>query len=451
MPNSENIISQHLQDSFLYLSIMDKEFLKLVRSSVDHSLFVPATSYLVKVCFEYYDVFKDAPKDHIHDEILKRLKTLSTEDKKYYTTYIKKIKKLSPPNFDYVLKSISDFIKARTLEEASITFKDLVTRGNFSEAENLMYTALKAGVEREEVGLIYFEDSEFLHRNKEEDELLMRTGIGSLDYLIRGYRRGQFLVFLGNYGGGKSWALTHLGRSALMRGLKVLHISHENSIRETVDRYDMMFGALVNTPEPQEVEVAYWDKEEEAITKYTKTFQSIYNTKLVAKTRKKMKAFGGELVVKKYAMGSCDMKEISRYINYLETYEDWVPDVLINDYADIMMPLDQKKESRNQINDTYIYHKRIADEKNILVVTASQTTRQAIGKAKISMKDFAEDIRKAGNVDLGIAICRTEDQVEQNEGYLYVLKNRNGKQNCGCYIGFNPMIGQFATWNRLTL
>ena len=126
--------------------------------------------------------------------------------------------------------------------------------------------------------------------------------------------------------------------------------------------------------------------------------------------------------------------EVDRLLSYLERYESFIPDVFVNDYADIMAPSPgmERKDERHILNDLYIRHKRLADERNILVITASQLNAAGGKKRLVDRDNFANDIRKAANVDSAFAICQTEAQERANRGNLMVLLNRTGKQFFHC-------------------
>jgi hypothetical protein len=110
--------------------------------------------------------------------------------------------------------------------------------------------------------------------------------------------------------------------------------------------------------------------------------------------------------------------------------------------------MDSSKQTRDQLNDTYIYHKRIADERRILVVTFSQSNRKAYQAAVLRVPDFAEDVRKAANVDLAIGICQTAEQEQIEMATLFVIVAREGRQGCGCNIQMHLETGQFCLWSK---
>jgi replicative DNA helicase len=442
---AESTINQHIQDCFLYLAVTDTQFLKLVRSAVPAELFTSqVTSDLVTICYNYFDQFESAPNNHLHDEVVKQIAKKTEEDKELYTSYISKISELHQPNVDYIIKTINTFVQARKFEEAAVDFVKLVEKGNFQKAKFLMQEALRSGVERENIGLDYLtSDTPLYYQSKVQLDKLP-TGMEKLDMLLKGgLKRGWFVCILGGMKGKKTWSLVHLGKQALMRSLNVCHITHEMDVEEVEERYDRSLGGLTN--EDDSVEVIITEMNDKGMVKKETRRQahSIYNPKAIRRTRRTWRKLGGRLIIRKYPMGTCTSQEIERYLNYLETYYHFTPDILINDYVDIMNI--GSKDRREEINQLYIDHKKIADERDILVVTVSQTNRAALLKAKLERTDFAEDIRKLANVDVALAISADELQVQKQEMRVWILGGRSVKDFCGCYIKQNLDIGQFCT------
>jgi hypothetical protein len=232
----------------------------------------------------------------------------------------------------------------------------------------------------------------------------------------------------------------------LLQGLNVLHVTHENSQEETEDRYDRAIGGLKskdlgNNP----AEIFYIDKATGQLRSTIEQRPSVLDPKARVKAREVMRRFGGRLIIKKYPPLTCDMVELERYLDYLEKFEGFVPDVFINDYPDICKPLDSKMSTRDSLNQIYMYHKRFGDERNMLVIVPSQATREAIRAKRLRMKDFAEDIRKLANVDTCIGVCQTDTQANSSVATLFVVAARTGKMDIGCGIVLNLDIGQFAT------
>lgn len=433
--------SAHLQDSICYLCITNAEFLKLARNTVPYKLFASDIVQLViRACFKFYDIAHSSPNDHICEAVTDEAHTLSEEKRTLVFSYLDRIASMREPNFDFVVQKLSKFIKTREFENAAVEFVRLVERQDFTAAESLMYGALRTGIERENIGCDYFKDLSTLLRTPEHT-YLMPTGIAQLD-LIRKFKRKELLCVMGGYKGKKSWTGQHIGKIALMQGLNVLHVSHENTQEQVEQRYDRMFGSLFRAEDEGKERPFFTVDCEGRVASVMQKRPSVLDIAACKRARKTMERFGGRLIIRKYPMGQCDMYQLESYLDYLEVYERFVPDVIINDYPDIMKPMDPRKITRDQINETYIYHKRIADERSALVVVFSQAGRAAIRAKRLTMKDFAEDIRKLANVDTALALCQTDLQAEASLATMFVVAARDGLMDVGCGVVMNLDYGQ---------
>lgn len=446
MADSNQIVTQHLQDSLVKLAITSTEFLRLTRGVVPPEFFSHAVSAnCVRICYDFFDAHKQAPIDHFHDEIARRLPEVPERDRPFYVEYLKKLQTVDSPNLDYVLRRLNDFVRCREFESAAIQFAELVRDGKFDEAQVRMYKALKSGVERENIGCDYFNDFSGIIDRTKGSRVAVSTGIPGLDQKIGGFCRTQLICVLGGYKGKKSWAMQNIAKTGLLWGMKVLYVSHELTRDQIERRMDRMFGSFVDTPEASEIDIVTRDERTGAFERKKEIRPSVYDVATVKKVRRRVAKFGGRLIIKKYPMGTCSITELERYLDYLERFESFVPDILINDYADIMSFKGRGTDvSRHGLNEIYIGHKTLADERNMVVVTASQGNRDAIRKKRPKQTDVAEDIRKLGNVDMMLGVCQTDEMVQENIGSAWVIVNRDGPMDCGASFLMNLDIGQFC-------
>ena len=437
-------LNQHLQDGLLRLAITDDGFIKLVAGRVDPKFLTSRiTSTVARLCFDYFEQFGEAPKDHFYDELVREIQDRPEDERQEYAQYVRKLLDMGAPNREYILRRVGDFVKRREREIALVEAADLLEEDKLEEADNVLYAALQSGIPEEDAGLDYLRDLSHVGQYQANDHL-MGTGIRALNKLIGGYDRGQLLVTLGGYKGGKTWSLMHLAVAALFRGLSVLHVSMEVSQRIMETRYDMMLSKRGTKRVGETIHVVGFNNKYDAVKKQNYKIRSVYDTGVILKARRRVTRFGGRLRIKKYPMGQCKPAEIIRFLNYLEAHEGFVPDVLIIDYLDIMDLSGFRTELRHQLNDAYIWAKGLADERNILVATVSQVRREALKKRHVSPKDVAEDIRKVGNVDLMLAIGREDDDVKKGVAGLSVIANRDGVQDVFCSFSLCFDIGQFC-------
>jgi hypothetical protein len=92
-------------------------------------------------------------------------------------------------------------------------------------------------------------------------------------------------------------------------------------------------------------------------------------------------------------------------------YDGFVPDVIIVDYADILAP-DSRGEYRHQLDGIWAGLRRMAMERNALVVTASQAEKGTF-HSDISETSVAEDIRKLAHVTAMVGLNQTKDEYEK--------------------------------------
>lgn len=441
----EKELSGHIQDSIAYLAITSSDFLKLVRNFVDTELFSSDIVHIVmRACYKYFDLTKEAPGDHICDIIADEIKAVPEAKRDLVMLFLDRVSQMREPNAEYVTSKLNEFVKSRTFQMAAVEFVKLIDHKRFVEAELLMYNALKAGVHSLNVGCDYFTDFSSIYKQK-ADDYLTAMGLAHFDCYKR-YKRSELGVVLGGYKGKKSYCLHHIGVESLIRGLNVLHVSHENSRELCELRYDRMVGSLVDEEDRNRpVLIRHFNKSTEKIDSVYAKRPCVSDPVERKKARAILRRYGGRLIIKKYPMGSCDMRDLESYLDHLERFEGFVPDVLLNDYPDIQKPLDSSKQVRDQLNETYIYHKRIADERSMLVVVPSQATRAAIRAKRLTMKDFAEDVRKLANCDWAIAVCQTDAQATSGLGSLYIVAARDGLMDVGCGFVLNLETGHFAS------
>ena len=84
----------------------------------------------------------------------------------------------------------------------------------------------------------------------------------------------------------------------------------------------------------------------------------------------------------------------------LDSWErkEWVPDVILIDYADILEPPHGYRESRDEINATWKAMRAMSQSRHCLVVTATQAKASAYGAEILGKQDFSEDKRKHAHV-----------------------------------------------------
>jgi len=129
------------------------------------------------------------------------------------------------------------------------------------------------------------------------------------------------------------------------------------------------------------------------------------------------------------------------------TREDWVPDVIIIDYADILLMNGAGLEGRDLINDTWKKLRALSQKFHCLVVTATQADASSYDATIITKKNFSEDKRKIAHVTGMIGLNQSPEEKELGVMRLNWLKVRDeafSENKCvfvaGCLSIANPAI-----------
>jgi hypothetical protein len=146
--------------------------------------------------------------------------------------------------------------------------------------------------------------------------------------------------------------------------------------------------------------------------------------------QKKIKALKiytkGNFKLISWPSGVKSIKDIKNQLLLWEKYEGFIADIVITDYADLMIPENPRLDYRNGLDDIWKGHKKLAQEMNCAVCTATQTNKESYSK-KINKGSPAEDKRKASHVDRMIALNQTDDEYEKGIMRWSMLFERDDK------------------------
>ena len=107
--------------------------------------------------------------------------------------------------------------------------------------------------------------------------------------------------------------------------------------------------------------------------------------------------------------------------------QDFIPDMIIVDYADLLKPEgSSKEEKRHQLESIYEELRGISQEVGCPLWTASQTNRSGLNAEVITMEAISEAFNKCFVADFIFSVSRTIEDKGTNGGRIFVAKNRNG-------------------------
>ena len=298
-------------------------------------------------------------------------------------------------DIDYVKEVSLDFCRKQNLKEAMLTSVGLLQNCSFDEISKVINDALKLGSENN-FGYDYMAD--FEERFKPKFRRPLTTGWGDIDGITGGgLGKSELGVVIAPTGAGKSMVLVHLGSQGLKEGKTVVHYTLELQDTVIATRYDS------------------------CITGYP--LSDIINFK--DEVYEEIKDIEGSLIVKEYPTKSASTNTIRAHLSRL-VKRGITPGMVIVDYADLLKPVQMRKEKREELGSIYEELRALSTEFQCPVWTASQTNRSGLSAEVITMEQISEAFNKCFVADFIMSVSRTIEDKQNNQGKIFIAKNRNG-------------------------
>ena len=152
--------------------------------------------------------------------------------------------------------------------------------------------------------------------------------------------------------------------------------------------------------------------------------------------------FGDNLRIISYPEFSANFNDIVRDLDNLEYTENFVPDVVLIDYFDILAPEDGRLSERGNIDATWKRGKNLAGTRHCFVGTVSQSSRKTFEKKKITPSDTSEDIRKLAHVEGLCSLNQTPEEKARGIMRMQALVKRHDEFD---------LIGEVMVLQQLSL
>lgn len=431
MITKKKIDIQDEQSTIISMIISDK-FLREFINFANPLLFkTNAAKKISEWCITYFHKYEKAPGKLIQEifESNKNSNTISEEDTELIDIYLQNLTdKYEQQNYniEYYLDKAEAYLKLRNLENFSGRIGHCIINNEVQQAE-----ALIAGFTRVErhlstgIDTLNCSDAEIIERfNSEEDGDVLFSMPGELGKVMGSFCRGDFFAIAAPPKRGKSWWMQQIGIYALHAGLKVLFISMEMTEKKLMRRFFQSILAETKQKYDYPIEVPFFDGDSIGIKEVLKN--GITASKAIRKRKsiKKMFSSAGFKIIC-YPQYSANVDTVYTLLENLEHYEDFVPDVIIDDYADIHAPESgQNNDYRHKLDATWKRFRGMAQERKCLVVTGTQTTRSSL-KNDAEQDTIAEDIRKLAHVTGMISLNQNAEERKQHIMRVKVLAARD--------------------------
>lgn len=399
---------------------------------------------------DYYDKFKVAPQkdisklyrshvDDLNDDALKDnvLAFLDKLDRDY--------EDIESFNDEYAIQQTIGYLKKQSLKNLNLDIDSFLTTGDITKAEDAI-TKYKTIEKSTGEAVSIMNNVEAVVDSYSEEKGVLFTLPKAYGSVVGKIHREDFISFLAPMKRGKTWALIDVGVNAVSQGMKVLFVSLEMSESDVIKRYWMsLTGQLME--ERNDIPYSYLEKDGD---RYVLEEKTISRKKIsigdIAGKQKAMKRMfrGGDIRVLSVPAYSLTVDALETKIERLVQQEEFVPDVILIDYADIMMP-SEKGEYRHQIDGIWKRLRSLAQKRKVALFTASQSGRASISK-DVDSEDISEDIRKLAHVTSMVSINQSKDERKAGVVRLKQLAVREGEMEYRQAVCTQCLaIGRFVT------
>jgi replicative DNA helicase len=329
----------------------------------------------------------------LRTEIGNENETLQRQTRDFYARIESSI--FSADGEEYIKTTALDFCRRQKLKEAMVKCVGLIQNSSFDDVSKVISDAIKLG-SNNDVGYDYLLDFERRYEQRARNPIT--TGWDLLDGIMKGgHGKGELGVVVAPTGAGKSMALVHLGAAALLNGFNVVHYTLELQDTVVAQRYDSCITGV------QLMELANCKE-------------------FVLDEVKKVK---GKLVVKEYPTRSATIATIKTHLEKLRR-NNFRIDMIIVDYGDLIKPTNIRDAKRTELEEIYEDLRGIAQTFGSSLWTASQTNRGGLNAEVVTMESISEAFNKCFPADFILSISRTIKDKNNNEGRIFIAKNRNG-------------------------
>ena len=413
---------------------------------------------------EYHVRYDKAPGDNIQGIFEAERKRLSEDEAGLIESFLSGLsdrhEKEQVQNWDYRVDQARDYIRSRALRNLAKATTALCDWGDLGNAEVMVYDFLAAEVATSQWAFPLV-DTELQQRVLERVDTGLFKLDGVLGELFGWWQRGWLVSFFGAYKRGKSWWLMETAVQGVVQGLRVAFISLEMDEVAMSKRFLTNVTALpdfkgmvkmpiwdckdnqtgtcnlsertnaLKVPRTGDDEDVYFDpKSDYRACTYCKISKSHFRNYKVAtyfrEVRKRehfkdvvmerVKVFaqqyrGGNLALMVYPRFSAGLDQVKVDIDRLEVLHKFAPDMVVIDYANILYDGGTGEEWL-RLDRLWMELSKMAGERKVLVVTASQATTKGLDMKTMGGAQVAGTRRILGHIDLGISLNQFGDERE---------------------------------------
>lgn len=403
-------------------SVRDSDFMRKTAHLIRPEYFENVgEASVVNIALNFYKIYGVTPSAPIFVQLMKdaiERKTLKGEVLEETKKAFRAVYSSELTGGQFVAEKVAEFCRNQAVSAALLSSVDMLGKKQFDKISQRMEEALGIGLNEDGDEYDYFdriEERTGIRQDKAAGKAPpsgVTTGNLQLDDLLyhRGWGKKELTVLLGGAKAGKTTALINFARFGVMAGKNVLYVTLEVSRDIISDRLDASFT----------------DTEMKMLGK------SIIDVKTKIKHFEKSGKMG-KLKIHEYPTGTMTPSMLRRLIERYKS-KGLTFDMVVVDYADIMAPNFRTNDSIENSKTVYVDLRAIAQEENVVMLTATQTNRDGFKSTVAKAEHVADDFNKIRIADLVISINKTEEEAAKGEARLFFAASRNQESGFTVFI-----------------
>jgi hypothetical protein len=400
--------------------LSDRAFIERIVDILSPEFFdTDGNKWVIEKTMEYFLKYKELPTfdffkieiQNIPDEVLRAAAFDAVK-----TSY----KHVSDTDIKWVKEQFLGFCRNQKFKFAVFDAVDLVKTGDYEKIKHKFDEALRAGAERN-LGHEYLVDVDRRMTLMARDTV--KTGWNLIDTLMDGgLGKGELAFVVAPAGSGKSWILAALGANAMKDGKNVMHFTLELNENYVGLRYDAIFTGIA--------------------------FQEVRNH--IPTVKDALTKIPGKLFVKYFPLKTVSAASLKMHIDRLQLITGVKIDLVIVDYADILRPFMQERNSNsyNEVGSVYEELRQMAGELQVPVWSASQSNRGAHEEEVIQAHNVADSYRKIMTGDFILSLSRKMEDKMAGTGRFHIIKNRFGADGMTFLCSVDTSCGNIKVYDK---
>lgn len=448
--------------------ITDDIFIKQVLPATKPELFeTPYVKTILKWLYDYYEKYKEAPKEIIQDIFTVRKQELEETEAELISDFLedcsKEYVKTKKNNVKYEVEEVAiPYLKSRSFLLLGERIKGNAQLGDIRACEDELLNFKQVSLITSKY--VNLHDPEFVKKTFDIDESNKMFKLpGQLGEAIGWIERGRCYGLMGASGVGKSFLARTFQINAAMAGFRCAEMNLEMSHNQIARRHYKNLTVLGQTaglfnfpvfdcehnqmgtcskpertnkvtlidssgekpefgsqnPDYKPCDICRKTKDYKKETWFVAEYRDELTSTKVIKTVKNFNLmYGDRLRLRSFPKFSATIGDIERELEIMEYQEDFFADFVVIDYDDILRPERQYKDNRQNSDEIYKRLGGLVTRKNIAGLVLCQVNRQGAKRKSSKITDIGEDWRKYCHLD-GLFIL-SQTPVEKRAGIVRV-------------------------------